>query len=317
MKIFNIVLKSVLGFFSGIFIILFVFVFSLNLIKFAIYSDYYSIEKEVCMNPGLNQGMVPQGIAVSEEQDLILTSGYMKDNSASRIYITNTKNKTKYVELYKDSKKFTGHVGGIALEGDNVYIADGSKVYVLSLKALLAADGKIELKKSFSTKFTNFSHSASFAYANGDYVYIGEFHDGGQYITKNKIEMDGITHYSICSVFHKDDLTKPVKIYSLPNKVQGFCLTDDGTVVLSTSYGLANSQYYIYMPEAIKKHPNDYHGIPVYFLGEPTKLVKGPAMSEDLSYANGKVYCMTESACDKYIFGKFFFANSIYTLDVE
>lgn len=316
MKVFTTALKVITGVISSILIFVFLFIFVLNIIKFAIFSEYYSLEEDVCLNPGLNQGLVPQGIAVSEDEDLILTCGYMVDGSASRIYITNTKNKTSYVKLYKNEKEFDGHVGGIALEGDNVYIANGTTIYKLSLTELLAAKGYIDIGSGSSTKFADFKHNASFAYAHGDYLYIGEFHDGDKYVTDNKIEMNGITNSSICSVFHKDDLTKPVKIYSLPNKVQGFCITDEGTIVLSTSYGLTNSKYYIYETSDIKEHSEDYFGIPVYFLGEPTNLVSGPAMAEDLSYADGKVYCLTESACDKYIFGKFFFANSIYMLDI-
>ena len=41
-------------------------------------------------------------------------------------------------------------------------------------------------------------------------------------------------------------------------------------------------------------------------------------MSEDLSYSNGKVYTMYENACDKYIYGKFFFgSNKVVALDFE
>ena len=40
-------------------------------------------------------------------------------------------------------------------------------------------------------------------------------------------------------------------------------------------------------------------------------------MSEDLDYYDGKVITLFESACDKYIFGKFFFANKIVSLDIN
>ena len=40
-------------------------------------------------------------------------------------------------------------------------------------------------------------------------------------------------------------------------------------------------------------------------------------MSEDLSYYNGKAYTLTESACNKYILGKFFFAYDIFSLEIE
>lgn len=40
-------------------------------------------------------------------------------------------------------------------------------------------------------------------------------------------------------------------------------------------------------------------------------------MAEGLDFTNGKVITLTESASDKYIFGKFFFANQIVALDIE
>ena len=51
-------------------------------------------------------------------------------------------------------------------------------------------------------------------------------------------------------------------------------------------------------------------------LGTEDKIIKAPAMSEDLSFSNGKVYTMFESACNKYIFGKLFFTNKIIALEI-
>ena len=54
---------------------------------------------------------------------------------------------------------------------------------------------------------------------------------------------------------------------------------------------------------------------PVYYLEECQKDVKGPAMAEGLDYLDGRVITLTESASDKYIFGKFFFANKIVAIE--
>ena len=42
----------------------------------------------------------------------------------------------------------------------------------------------------------------------------------------------------------------------------------------------------------------------------------GPAMSEGLDFYEGRVITLTESASNKYIFGKFFFANKIVGLEI-
>ena len=69
------------------------------LLQVLIYGEYYKIKDNYCINPGLNHGAVPQGIAVDEDRDIVLTTAYMKDKSASRIYLTNSKNEQKIVSL--------------------------------------------------------------------------------------------------------------------------------------------------------------------------------------------------------------------------
>ena len=114
------------------------FLGGLNVAKFIIYDEYYDIEEDVCKNPGLSDGFVCQGIAASEKNGVILVSGYMKDHSASRIYVTNEKNESYYVSLMKNGEVFDGHAGGIATTGDKVYLANGGKVYIFALADLLA-----------------------------------------------------------------------------------------------------------------------------------------------------------------------------------
>ena len=46
------------------------------------------------------------------------------------------------------------------------------------------------------------------------------------------------------------------------------------------------------------------------------KEIHGPAMGEDLDWTDGKLVTLTESASNKYIFGKFFFADDIVMLDI-
>ena len=105
----------------------------LNIAKFVIYPQYYFIKGNLCTNPGLGDGFVCQGIAASEENDVILVSGYMKKHSASRIYVTNIENESYYVNLKQGGEDFAGHAGGIATTGGMVYIASEGKVFTFSL----------------------------------------------------------------------------------------------------------------------------------------------------------------------------------------
>ena len=287
----------------------------LNVAKFAIYSDYYQMKDNVCTNPGLYDGFVCQGIAAAEEEGVILVSGYMKDDSPSRIYVTNEKNDSYYVTLTREGKAFTGHAGGIATTGDTVYLANGSKIYSFSLKALL------DCKKGDSLEIgagTPVNVAASFVYTDEEYLYVGEFHDGGAYVIEGH-ESDTAEgkHYAYCTKYALSDLETPLKVYSLRNKVQGICFTPEGKVVMSTSYGLADSVYYVYDEAKATDSGKTVDGAPLYYLDILAQEVKGPAMGEDLDCYEGKIITLTESASDKYIFGKFFFANKIVALDFE
>ena len=92
---------------------------------------------DLCANPGLNDGFICQGVAVIDDEDKVIVSGYMDDDSASRIYISDFNSNSYYVSLNKNNEIFTGHTGGVAVTGDTVYLASGSYVYTFSTDLLL------------------------------------------------------------------------------------------------------------------------------------------------------------------------------------
>ena len=286
----------------------------LNIAKFVLYADYYGIKTDVCTNPGLSDGFACQGICADEASERILVSGYMADHSASRIYVTDEKNQSYYVTLTQSGKAFTGHVGGIALHGNTVYLANDGRLHLLSLQALLTAEDGSSVDVGTGIEVNN---QASFAYANDQYVYVGEFHNGDAYVTDHPYNTPDGMNYAIVSRYTHGDLTRPDRIYSIRNEVQGFCVTPDGQMVLSTSYGLADSHYYIYDESKAMESGELLDGVPVYYLINCEKEIKGPAMAEGLAWYDGKVITLTESASNKYIFGKFFFADKIVALDLK
>ncbi len=284
----------------------------LNIAKFGIYSEYYGLRSEVCKNPGLNDGFVHQGICVDDVSGKIMLSGYMADDTASRIYITDTDNNSTFVKVYKDGKEFLGHLGGIAVTNGKVYLASEDAVHIISLNKITAAK-KGDIVNIEETIAVN--NQASFIYSDDNYIYVGEFHDGEQYVTEHPYTTPDGEYFAIISRYDVNDLTKPNKVYSIRNKVQGICFAE-GKIVLSTSYGLADSVYYVYNETDCIKSGETLDGADLYFVNNPVKEFKGPAMAEGLDYYNGKVITMSESASNKYIFGKFFFANKIVALDV-
>ena len=314
-KIFIIAGKSALFTILGAIALVLLVIIGLNIAKFFIYSEYYSIKTNVCKNPGLNDGFVCQGIAVSEENGVILVCGYMKDKSNSRIYVTDYDSNSYYVELTRDGEKYTGHAGGLAISGDTVYIANAKKIYYFPLENVLSANNGDIVDIGSGTKVNT---NASFVYTDEEYLYVGEFHDGGKYVIENhENETAEGTHYAICTKYSLSDLETPVAVYTLRNNVQGICFTPNGNVVLSTSYGLTDTVYYIYDLNSVTDLGVTFDGAPVYYLDNLEKEIHGPAMGEDLDYYDGKIITLTESASTKYIFGKLFGATKIVGLDID
>lgn len=304
---------------TGLFLVVALVIGSVNLLKFAIYHEYYSIESTVCRNPGLNDGFICQGLAAYEDEqngDKMFISGYhMTKGEASRVYVTDLFDNSYYVTFKKhDGSVYKEHSGGIATTKDTAYIVSSSKIYSFSVEALLSAKNGDVLTLNEPTPIPV---KGSYCYIEGDYFYTGEYHNGKQNICEHEYQVDeNTTNFAITIKYHLSDLTKPLKVYSTPNKVQGFALRDDGTIVLSTSFGLANSQFLVYDETKAYDSGHVFEGAPVYFLDNPVKVIEGPAMAEGIDLYKGNFIACFESASNKYIFGKFFFAYDIVSLKI-
>lgn len=302
---------------SFIFAIIITILSSLNIIKYPLYKDYYSNLTKLCKNPGLNEDYIPQGITFFDNK--IITVGYMKNQTNSRIYVIDSKtNKEKHFKLISNGKDFLGHTGGIQYLNGFLYLADeGTGIYKIPINSL---------NKNSSTTIdigtpTKVNSNSSFVFGRDNYLYVGEFHRNTDYECTNIIEHNGKINYAIVEKYNVNDFTTPVEIYSIPDQIQGFCIKNDGTIILSSSWGISSSKLYVYEPESVIKTRQSYNNSEVYFLDEPTRIIKAPAMSEDLDiiFENDNsetILTMFESASNKYFFGKFFFANYIAALDL-
>lgn len=286
----------------------------LNLFKFGYYNEYFSLLSKEAKNPGLSENFVPQGITHCD--NLFVTVGYMADDTNSRIYTVDyITGEVKHFPLISDGRSFVGHTGGIQYSNGYFYLAnEGNSLYKFTAASVYQKNGtKIEIGLPIKL-----NSNTSFVYGKENYLYVGEFHKNPEYPCTNEISYNGQTHYAIVEKYDISDLSKPLAVYSIPELVQGFCVKSDGTIVLSTSWSVNSSKFYIYEPEKIVKTGTSYNGADLYFLTEPSKTVKAPAMSEDLDIISiqnhEKVITMFESACNKYVFGKFFFANYIASL---
>lgn len=282
------------------------------------YSTFYQLNRKEFEIPGLSEGFTPQGICYEEQQNLFLICGYMKDGSASRVYIVDgkTRETTKYFVIDTLDGLYTGHAGGIATDGTKIWIVGDGTVNCLDFKSA------IHTTNGFSTSIVDSfksNNGADFVTIDKDNntLWIGEFHREGKYDTPEShfIETsDGSINKAVSFCYEIDDTqtngvksTTPIMALSTPSLVQGM-IVSERKIVLSTSYSLPNSHLYAYsnIIETTTENTFNYDGteIPLYILENNFLIddLEAPCMSEEIELANGRIYILFESACQKYGF---------------
>lgn len=299
------------------------------------FSSFYKEARKEFRIPGLGTGFTPQGLAYSKEEKVFIGSGYDKSNNETILYVINDKDNTsKEVRLTYNNKNYKGHAGGIAIHNDDVFISNGGYVYILSLSDVLksSATERAVVKNRFKV-FVN----ASFCFAGDDALYVGEFYDAKNgYNTHYSHHVEGKDYdnhalimkypYEFVSLGTLTSVQPiPTCAYSVCDRVQGVAISPSGKMALSTSWGLNNSHIYIHnikdLSGEIKNYKYDKddkeESLPLYtyILNSSTleKDVVAPPMAEELEYIDGRIYIFNESACNKYIFGKFTRAKNVYS----
>ena len=300
-------------------------------------ASYYQASQKAFMIPGIAEGAVAQGFDYDEESEKFFMTGYFsgKNPAASTVYIIDKKSgSSKAVRLYKeDDTKFTGHVGGIAINNDYVYVASGTGVRVFSKQEMLDAKngGKVLCKGRFSTRVSDADEvSVSFVSVVDGKLIVGEFHDAKNgYTTPDSHKMttpNGSRHSALMVEFELNELSqygieaKPSKAYSIRDTVQGMTMYD-GKFYLSTSYGASFSQIFEYDASKVTLIGDRTVldcTIPVYALDKQSLsyTYKLPPMAEEIVFVDGKLYTMCESASNKYIFGKLIGGEWCYKTDL-
>ena len=305
----------------------------LHVAKFIIYPDYYAEAETVSKIPALNNGFVSQGLDYDPETDTYIHSGY--NGEKAELYLVTGKTTKAIVLLTPDGEQAKGHAGGVTRAGDYLYISDNEK----------EGDGKLgylrvyrfsdiwNTKDGDSVKAIGHFEvdtSASFCFSDDDYIYVGEFYRPEAYETKKEHYFTtpaGDENKAILSAFPLSEDgsiaegTKPEFCVSITSQVQGFAVTEDGKVMLSRSWGLTPS--YMEFHEGWKDSGKTINtmdvDVPLYYLDSTTRTenMKMPCFSEGLTFVDGKVAVSFESACNKYIVGKFFFANKVKAFEIK
>lgn len=311
-----------------------------------IFSDFYEYADKEFKMPGTADGLVQQGFTYLQDKEIFLVAGYMSNGDASMVYVLNKDGEiTNKVSLKNtDGSDYTGHTGGIEVYKNCVYITEGTKdkdydggLDVFPLDQILN-----DTEAVCTDRVKTYNNPAYIKIYKG-YMLVGEYYRELDYETLDShriITPSGDSNTALITVFKIDDANTencylsntPVAGISTTGAVQGLEIVNDEKIVLSTSWGLSKSQLHVYDMDKIDTTnreatlvlgPDDNSAlddvsIKVYHLDKTSfdETVIAPPMAEEMVCLDNELYILNESACNKYIFGKFMSGNYIYAYDV-
>ncbi|MBR5246124.1 MAG: hypothetical protein IKV25_01980 [Clostridia bacterium] len=287
-----------------------------------------------CEVPGLDDGFIPQGICYVEELEVFAISGYMPDDKDgnkqySRIYLVNPETKESKMFIIDN---FTGHAGGIASNGNDIWVSSGGssssngKVYHFTTDMFTGESGSsVKHDGYFSVPV-----KGSVLYCDGEKLWVCEFYNNDKDSNKvNKDHHEGTNHAWACGYKLPLDVDYSVKetkipdvILSIPDKVQGMSITADGNVIFSTSYGRKNdSRMYVFEPYTEWKCTTVSvfgENANMYISKKRNRIIrfKMPTLMEGIDYHDGKLYIIFESGAKTYADAKEI-NKDIWEMDID
>ena len=278
--------------------------------------------------PYSNKGYIAQGISYDEGSGNFYLTGYMKDGSASPIFVVN-KQTRKLVNAVRmanpDGTPFTGHAGGLSVLNGRIYIAGSSDSCFYVFEKADIDNASRESSVSYTHILTlgdgdarNDGMKVAYSTVQNGMLYAGEFYrDPGYILSENhKVQTPDGLQYALAVGFSLENnspdsrpLATAKVAFSIPNQIQGMCFSNDA-VYLTTSWALGKSKVYKYSfgcmtPAGTKEVCGQT--VPLYNLtfSNMTDCWILPPMAEEIEYVDGRFYISNESASDKYVFGKF------------
>jgi len=300
-----------------------------------LYEQFNQLRIEGPVIPGLMQPLVPQGMAYWEEKDLMIISNYMSDDSAGALAILDMETGAleKALFLYNhDGTPHRGHLGGLAVSREHLWIASDTGIYYMALDKLISTE---DLQKLYLPEIIVTETKGSFATFSDSVLWIGEFTlKNGRYPVSetHRIETPGGTEhrgwvggYSLNDETDMIDLEKiisgkvyPDYILSIPDKIQGAVFFEN-KILLSESYGRKNySRLFIY-DNPYADISNEIGERQLRFLDGNNKTgeITVPPMSEAVVLYKNDIAVLFESAADKYRDTALFPLDRIQFLPVE
>lgn len=252
-------------------------------VRYFMYKNSYSKTYNVYGN---KNGLVPQGLAYSEEYNVSLQTSYSSYNSKLFVVDFKTGRLLKDLKLInKDGSNNIKHVGGIATYKSTVWISNDYEVDVYNL------DEIINTKKDYiqSVEEIKLPIRGDFCYFYDNVLWIGDFYLKPFYDVPN-----GDPKLNGYSYKENIDFNKPDYVISLPKAVQGMSILPNGDVAFTQSFTyLVNSNLQVYKNILKSKNAKFDKRNKLY-----TKKI--PPMAEGMFYRDGYLYILFESSADKY-----------------
>lgn len=302
----------------------------INIYVHVAYADFYKEAQMEFTIPGLNDGFVVQDLCYIEDEDCWVFSGYHTGGEISPLYVRRSDGSVvKLQPRFPDGAYYDGHGGGINTGNGKVYITCENGYLVFDAHQIATAQEGDEPQAEYEQVL---DYTPAFLTVENGYMFVGEFFYGGVYETagwEHVTTPDGTQNPAVAYIYRMDevsatgvDATQPLAVLSIPEKVQGIAITPGGNLVLSTSYGLAPSYFHIYDGQKITADgtfvaPN--FEAPLYCLDGRNFMrdIVAPPMSEGIILHDGRIYATDEAASNKYIFGKLYGFDQVYSLDIE
>lgn len=227
--------------------------------------------------------MVPQSIVFAGDYLLISAYAYGKKQD-SVIYVMNKKTR-KYITTIV--LPHTGHVGGMAYDGVNIWITYGKNLQSFKYTEVQAAakSGKAYYELFRITSVCPMPETVSYVTYYKDRIWAGAY---------NELTKKYMYGYSIQNKYGAPTLTK-TNAMLMPNRTQGVAFTTSGKMIISRSCQTKKgrrgfmSQLQTYQPTwnlakySIKKNSKK-------------KTVKMPPMNEGIAINGSKTYLIYESS---------------------
>lgn len=300
------------------------------------YIRFYTNAEKEFRTPGISDNLVQQGMVYIDEKERFLVCGYMSDNTASRVYVLDRDGNVLSITQLKnaDGSDYTGHTGGMEYYENHLYITEGTKekgydggLVVFPLDQILAGNKAVGTVGRFKTY-----NNPAYCHIYNGYILIGEYYRAVDYETADEHRMRTPAddqNTALITVFKLDNSApfgigeKPLAGITTTDGIQGLITIEDKQIVTSSSWGLSSSTLRFYDMDKITHSAESVtigeNTMTIYHLDSASlvKEVEAPPMAEEMVYLDGKIFILSESACNKYIYGKFMSGNYLYSYIVD